>query len=185
MDLERDGAELYAISHASEEAREVWKFLPWGPFESVEAFAAYFSEWLKKPDFVCFTVRHAENGNCLGSLTLMNIRPEHGAAELGGIWYAPFAQRMGANTDACLLLLRHCFEELKYRRMEWKCDSLNEPSKRAAGRLGFKFEGLFRQHMLVKGKNRDTEWFSILDHEWPGIRARFDWPKEHGPQAAQ
>ena len=99
----------------------------------------------------------------------MNIRAGHGVAELGFVWYVAAAQRTKANTEACYLLLRHCFEALGYRRMEWKCDVANEASRRAARRLGFTFEGIFRQHMIVKGENRDTAWFSLLDHEWPRI----------------
>jgi RimJ/RimL family protein N-acetyltransferase len=101
----------------------------------------------------------------------MSIRPEHAVAELGWIWYAPEAQRSKVNTEASYLLLRYCFEELHYRRMEWKCNSLNERSHRAALRLGFTYEGNFRQHMIVKGENRDTDWFSMLDQEWPSIGA--------------
>jgi RimJ/RimL family protein N-acetyltransferase len=97
----------------------------------------------------------------------MSIRAEHGVAELGNIWYSPTAQRTKANTESCYLLLRHCFEQLGYRRMEWKCDSRNEPSRAAAQRLGFTFEGIFRQHMIIKDENRDTAWFAMLDHEWP------------------
>jgi RimJ/RimL family protein N-acetyltransferase len=102
---------------------------------------------------------------------LMNIRAEHGVAELGNIWYAPVAQRTKANTETCFLLLRHCFENLHYRRMEWKCDARNERSRCAALRLGFTFEGIFRQHMIIKGENRDTAWFAMLDHAWPPIAA--------------
>lgn len=120
---------------------------------------------------IVYTVRDKASGRCVGSISLMAIRPEHGAAELGNIWYAPAAQRTKVNTEACHLLLNHCFVHLGYRRLEWKCNSLNAPSHRAALRLGFTFEGTFRQHMIVKGENRDTVWFSMLDHEWPRIAA--------------
>ena len=104
----------------------------------------------------------------------MSLRPAHGVGELGNIWFTPSAQGTGANPEANYLLLRHCFEELGYRRMEWKCNALNEPSRRAALRLGFRYEGTFRQHMLVKGENRDTAWFSMLDHEWPKAKAELE-----------
>jgi RimJ/RimL family protein N-acetyltransferase len=94
--------------------------------------------------------------------------------ELGHIWYVPEAQRTGVNTEAVYLMLSESFDRLGYRRVEWKCDSLNERSRRAAIRLGFTFEGIFRQHMIVKGKNRDTAWFSLLDHEWPDAKKRLE-----------
>ncbi len=171
LDVDRDVAELHAISHDGETAKELWRFLPGGPFSDAAEQAAFLRDWQSRPDVIAFTVREASSRQAVGSISLMNVRPEHGVAELGNIWYAPGAQKTGANTEACFLLLRHCFEDLGYRRMEWKCDSLNEPSRRAALRLGFSFEGIFRQHMMVKGMNRDTAWFAMLDHEWPRLGA--------------
>jgi len=147
--------------------------MPRGPFANVEEQAAYLREWQATPNVISFTVRDTGTQHGLGSISLMSIRAEHGVAELGNIWYAPAAQRTKANTEACYLLLRHCFEDLGYRRMEWKCDARNEPSRNAALRLGFTFEGIFRQHMIIKGENRDTAWFAMLDHEWPQIATAF------------
>ncbi len=171
IDVAADVAELFAISHADEETRKLWRYMPRGPFANVEEQATFLREWQATPNVVAFTVRDVATQRSLGSISLMNIRAEHGVAELGNIWYAPAAQRTKANTEACYLLLRHCFEELGYRRMEWKCDARNEPSRNAALRLGFTFEGIFRQHMIIKGENRDTAWFAMLDHEWPQIAA--------------
>ncbi|MEQ1852870.1 MAG: GNAT family protein, partial [Chthoniobacteraceae bacterium] len=120
LDVARDVVELFAISHADEEARNLWRYMPCGPFADVEAHAAFLREWKAKPDVIAFTVRDASTRRCVGSISLMNIRPEHGVAELGFIWYAPGAQRTKVNTEANYLLLRHCFEGLRYRRMEWK-----------------------------------------------------------------
>ncbi len=171
LDVAADVAELFAISHVDEKTRNLWRYMPCGPFSNVEDQAAFLREWQATPNVIAFAVRNAETQHCLGSISLMSIRAEHGVAELGNIWYAPAAQRTKANTEACYLLLRHCFEDLGYRRMEWKCDSRNEPSRKAALRLGFTFEGIFRQHMIIKGENRDTAWFAMLDHEWPQISA--------------
>lgn len=171
LDVAQDVAELFAISHADDETRQLWLRMPRGPFADVHEHAAFLREWQATPNVVAFVVRDTSTQHILGSISLMNIRAEHGVAELGNIWYAPAAQRTKANTEACFLLLRHCFENLRYRRMEWKCDARNERSRRAALRLGFTFEGIFRQHMIIKGENRDTAWFAMLDHEWPRIAA--------------
>ena len=171
LEVAKDVAELFAISHVDEKTRNLWRYMPRGPFSNVEEQAAFLREWQATPNVIAFAVRNAETQHCLGSISLMSIRAEHGVAELGNIWYAPAAQRTKANTETCYLLLRHCFEDLGYRRMEWKCDSRNEPSRNAAMRLGFTFEGIFRQHMIIKGENRDTAWFAMLDHEWPQIAA--------------
>ena len=104
----------------------------------------------------------------------LNIVPANGCIEIGHIWFAPPLQKTRAATEAIFLMIRHAFEDLAYRRVEWKCDSLNEASRRAARRFGFTYEGTFRQHMVVKGRNRDTAWFAMLDHEWPRVRAAFE-----------
>lgn len=171
LDVAADVAELFAISHVDETTRKLWRYMPCGPFARVEEQEAFLRGWQATPNVIAYTVRDAERQHCLGSISLMSIRAEHGVAELGNIWYAPAAQRTKTNTEACYLLLRYCFEDLGYRRMEWKCDARNEPSRNAALRLGFTFEGIFRQHMIIKGENRDTAWFAMLDHEWPQIAA--------------
>jgi RimJ/RimL family protein N-acetyltransferase len=102
------------------------------------------------------------------------MEPQHGVIEIGHIWFAPALQRTRAATEAIYLLARHAFDDLGYRRLEWKCDSLNAPSRRAADRFGFTYEGIFRQHMITKGRNRDTAWYSIIDSEWPSRREAFE-----------
>jgi RimJ/RimL family protein N-acetyltransferase len=106
--------------------------------------------------------------------SFMRMVPEHGVIEIGHIWFAPEIQRTRQATEAIFLLARHAFDDLGYRRLEWKCDSLNGPSRRAAERFGFTYEGVFRQHMVVKGRNRDTAWFSMTDGEWPIRRLAFE-----------
>lgn len=170
LNVEEDIDELWEVSHATDEARELWRYLPCGPFADAAQMSAFWRDWLAKPDLVAFTVHENATRRRIGGLSVMVIRPEHGVAEIGFVWYVPAAQRTKTNTEANYLLLRHCFEELGYRRMEWKCNAANERSRRAALRLGYRYEGIFRQHMVVKGFNRDTAWFSMLDHEWPAAR---------------
>ena len=110
----------------------------------------------------------------LGMVCFLNIDARMRHLELASIWYAPFVQRSNVNTESIYLLLRHAFDDLGYRRVEWKCDSLNARSRKAALRLGFEFEGIFRQHMVVKGRNRDTSWYAMLDGDWPAIRRNME-----------
>ena len=124
-------------------------------------------------DALFFTVSDQKTQRRVGNLSLMSLVPEHGRGEIGHVWYAPIVQRTKVNTESVFLLLSYLFDELGYRRAEWKCNNRNEASKNAARRLGFEPEGLFRQHMAVKGENRDTAWFSMLDSEWPRRKANF------------
>jgi RimJ/RimL family protein N-acetyltransferase len=117
-----------------------------------------------------FTTIESRDAGPVGMAAFMNIVPEHRRLEIGHIWYAPFAQRTEANTEAAYLMMREAFDELGNRRVEWKCDALNARSRAAALRLGFTFEGVFRAHMIVRGRNRDSAWFSLLDTEWPAVR---------------
>ncbi|MBT6146912.1 MAG: GNAT family N-acetyltransferase, partial [Gemmatimonadetes bacterium] len=110
----------------------------------------------------------------VGIVSFLRIDADHRCIEVGHIWYVPQVQRSEVNTESLYLLLKHAFDDLGFRRVEWKCDALNARSKAAALRLGFKAEGVFRQHRIVRGRNRDTAWFALLDHEWPAIRAHFE-----------
>jgi len=148
----------------------IWQWMPADPPESRGAYGALLAMMQAKPGIVPYAVIDLADGKAKGHLWLMEIRPEHGVFEVGYITYSPALQRTRVATEAIYLCGEYGFS-LGYRRFEWKCNDLNEPSKRAALRFGFQYEGLFRQHMVVKGQNRDTAWFSILDHEWP-VRAR-------------
>jgi Acetyltransferases, including N-acetylases of ribosomal proteins len=152
----------------------LWTWLPYGPFANRDAFTSWLRGSAGAADPVFFAVREAAGGRAQGMLSLLNIRPADGVAELGHIWLAGALQRTAAATDALTLLLRHLFDDLGYRRLEWKCNAANVPSRRAAERLGFRFEGTFYRHMIVKGGNRDTAWFSLLSDEWPERRAALD-----------
>lgn len=144
-------------------------YMPAGPFRDAADLAGYLCTLLAAPDGLCLCVTDPGSGQQLGVVNYQANFPEHLKIELGGMWYSPVAQRTGANIEATYLMLEHAFG-LGYRRLEWKCDALNERSRHAAERLGFTFEGIQDAHYIVKGRNRDTAWFRILEHEWPRVR---------------
>lgn len=166
--------DLHAVSHGTPEFEALWTYLPYGPFADREAMRQWFAsiEQSEDPRFYSVTSRSLQKR--VGMVSIMSIVPEMGRAEIGHIWYSPLVQKSAVNTEVTFLLLRYLFDELGYRRVEWKCDNLNDPSKNAALRMGFQYEGLFRQHLVVKGRNRDTAWFALIDGEWPAIRANFE-----------
>jgi RimJ/RimL family protein N-acetyltransferase len=174
LEPDADAPELYAVSHEPPAYRALWDYLPYGPFADVTAMRAWMQSIKDSADPIWYTVTSEALGRKVGMYSLLNIVPDAGRAELGHIWYSPLVQRTKLNTEMTYLFLRHLFEDLRYRRVEWKCDDRNEPSKRAALRMGFAYEGLFRQHLIVKGQNRDTAWFSMLDREWPARKANFE-----------
>lgn len=146
-------------------------------FETAPATEADMVNWIStaapKTDPLTFAVIDTRTGRAEGRQSLMRITPEHGVVEIGGIYWGPAIARSRVSTEAHFLHARYAFDDLGYRRFEWKCNNLNEPSKAAARRFGFTFEGVFRQHLIIKGQNRDTAWFSMLDVEWPRIKAGF------------
>jgi len=167
-------ADLFAGSHADDEARRVWTYLWYEPFADEAAFASWLRNCAAAADPVFYAVRDKGTGRAAGMASYLRIAPGDGALEIGHIWFSPALQRTRAATEALSLMVRHAFDDLGYRRVEWKCDALNAPSRRAALRLGFRFEGVFFRHMIVKGCNRDTAWYSIIAEEWPERRAAFD-----------
>ncbi|MFG1306364.1 GNAT family protein [Xanthobacter autotrophicus] len=173
FDVERHAASLYALSHGPERDA-LWAYLSAAPFPDEAAFARSYAEAATKADPLLFAIVEAETGRAVGHVTYMRIEPAHRVIEVGNILYSPALQRTPGATEAMYLMARHAFEDLGYRRYEWKCNALNAPSRRAAERLGFSYEGLFRQHMIIKGLSRDTAWYALLDHEWPRARAAFE-----------
>ncbi len=161
---------LFAGSHGDPEAESVWTYMPYGPFADVEDMRAWLGRIAGSTEPRFFTVIDLATERPVGVVSYLNIVGVDRRIELGHIWYVPAAQRGRANTETAYLLMRHAFDDLGYRRVEWKCDALNGRSRVAAERLGFTYEGVFRQHMIVKGRNRDTAWFSITDAEWPPRR---------------
>ena len=149
--------------------------MAYGPFESASAMRSVMERLVDgSVDPQWWLVRDLPSGAPAGMAAFMNIAPAQRRLELGHIWYIPAAQRTAVNTETVYLMLCESFDRLGYRRVEWKCDALNARSRRAATRLGFSFEGVFRQHALVKRRNRDTAWFAMLDTDWPRIRENFE-----------
>ncbi|HET9782492.1 MAG TPA: GNAT family protein [Candidatus Dormibacteraeota bacterium] len=155
-------------------ADSTWGYLAYGPFPSRDEFTKWLETRAPLDDPLTFTIIDRAAGEARGLESLMRIDAPNGVIEIGHIWLSPRLQRTRQATEAIYLLSRYVFDDLGYRRYEWKCDSLNQPSRRAAERYGFVFEGIFRQHMVVKDRNRDTAWYSILDGEWPSCRAAFE-----------
>ena len=156
LDAARHASELYACSHRSAETETLWTFMGYGPFDSEFAMRAWLETCAESEDPLFFSVCDNASGERIGMVSFLAMDATARRLELGHIWYAPNAGRKRANTEAVYLMLCEAFENCDCRRVEWKCDALNEPSRKAALRLGFTYEGTFRQHMMVKGKNRDT-----------------------------
>jgi RimJ/RimL family protein N-acetyltransferase len=158
---------------ALKDRSDLWTYMFYGPFPDERAFANFVEEIAASSDPYYYAIFDREGRAC-GWASLMRIQPAHRVIEVGSIVFAPALQRTPLATEVQYLLARYVFETLGYRRYEWKCDALNARSRRAAERLGFTFEGIFKQHMIVKGRNRDTAWFALLDSEWPRMRAAFE-----------
>ena len=152
----------------------VWTYMPYGPWESFEQFEAWLKEREASRDPWFYAFIRRDTGKACGMGSFMRCDAANGVIEIGHIWMSPGLQRSREATEAIFLMIRHCFDDLGVRRLEWKCDSLNAPSRRAAQRFGFDFEGIFRQHFIVKGRNRDTAWFAMLDKDWPRIHDAFE-----------
>jgi len=180
LNAERHGAALWQTARGHD---ELWTWLFDGPYATKAAFVRAVEEKQAAPDAVFLAIVPAGSslpkagdraGQAAGWASYMRMEPAHGVVEVGNILLTPGLQRTTAATEAMYLMARHVFDHLGYRRYEWKCNAENEPSRRAALRLGFAFEGIFRQHMVIKGRNRDTAWFSMLDGEWPARKRAFE-----------
>lgn len=167
------GADLLAALAGADKAA-LWTWMAGGPFEGSADFLPWLSQLAQRPDWVSYALVDPRRGVALGLASYLRIEPAQGALEIGHLCFGPALQRSTASTEALYLMLRHAFDGLGYRRCEWKCDHLNAPSRRAAERLGFRFEGIHRQAMVVKGRNRDTAWYSIIDGEWPALRRELE-----------
>lgn len=170
----KDVAELYRNSHGSEKKARLWTYMPYGPFTDEPEM----QEWLRgceaSTDPLFLTVKSKEFNRRVGVVSFLNIVPRMRCLEVGNIWYSPLVQHTKVNTETIYLMLGEAFDVLKYRRVEWKCDALNARSRAAALRLGFSYEGLFRQHYIIKGRNRDTAWFAMLDRDWPSVKSNMN-----------
>ncbi|MFT3862873.1 MAG: GNAT family protein [Solirubrobacterales bacterium] len=174
VDPEGDAESLYREAHAPDGDPSIWTYLFEGPYEDVDHLRRRLAEDVTSSDPLWFSVVPRDLAVAVGRATYLRIDPHNGSIEIGNIWFGPRLRRTTAATEAIFLLARHAFEDLGYRRLEWKCNALNAASRRAAERFGFQFEGVFRNHMIVKGRNRDTAWYSIVDSEWPRVAAGFE-----------
>lgn len=172
LDPEKHGKALFeSIIHDNQ--GESWTYLPYGPFYQYEDFYRWLVKMSAEQSTVFYAILDAKSRRPIGMSSYLRITPEYGTIEIGHLHFSKLLKRTPAATEAIYLMMARVFDELGYRRCEWKCDSLNQPSRDAALRFGFKFEGIFRQDRVVKNRNRDTAWFSIIDGEWPTLKIRF------------
>jgi RimJ/RimL family protein N-acetyltransferase len=169
LDPARHADDLFAAQSAGDP--RLWSYLPYGPFEDVSTLSAHLRAQAVAEDPWFYAV--VVDGAAVGVVSFLRGDAANGAIEIGHIWFGAALQRTPAATEVVFLLARHAFDVLGVRRLEWKCDAANARSRAAAERFGFTYEGTFRQHLIVKGRNRDTAWFSILDGEWPAVRDAF------------
>ncbi len=173
IDPARHAADLHAANREDTQDR-IWTYLPYGPFETLDDYRAWMEAACLGDDPLFHAIVDAETEKAVGVASYLRIEPPAGVIETGHINYAPRLQKTIAATEAMFLMMRRVFDELGYRRYEWKCDALNAGSRAAAVRLGFTFEGVFRQATLYKGRNRDTAWYAITDGDWPALETAFE-----------
>jgi len=176
LDPDRHGHDLYqaACGPDGDGSGDMWTYLTSGPFADEASFRVWLAPQGETDDPLVFALVDQAGGMARGMASYMRVVPHWATCEVGAIWFAPSLKRSRAASEAMYLMARHVFEDLNYRRYEWKCDSLNQASRRAALRFGFLYEGLFRQHVVYKGRNRDTTWFAMTDQDWPRVKAAFE-----------
>ena len=170
LDPARHAEALYRASHATEAALRIWDYLAYGPFSTEDAFRTYLRDFAAAFDPIFYAICRSDTGEPAGVASFLDIQPKTGVIEIGHIWFSPALQRTRAATEALFLMLACAMDDLGYRRMQWRCNAQNANSRAAARRLGFRFEGIWFNHLVFKGRNRDTAWYSILDTEWPAVR---------------
>ncbi|MBA5775777.1 GNAT family N-acetyltransferase [Stappia sp. F7233] len=171
--LSPDHAEDLFSAYQADESGRIWTYLSYGPFASLHEFRNWMTATCFGDDPLFHAIVSAETGKPVGVASYLRIDDRQGVIEVGHINFSPLLQRTAVASEAMFLMMRRVFDELGYRRYEWKCDALNAPSQQAARRLGFSYEGTFRQAMIYKGRNRDSAWFSIIDKEWPALKQAF------------
>lgn len=171
--IEQHALELFDVL-AIDNQGESWTYLPYGPFDSFAAFQDWLTKTLLDKDTLLYAILDAKTQQPIGISGYLRINPEHGVIEIGHLHFSKLLKQTPLATEAIYLMLKNAFEQYGYRRCEWKCHDLNTPSKKAAERFGFKFEGVFRQNFVFKNRNRDTAWFSIINSEWPALREKFE-----------
>lgn len=173
LDAERHASDLFAANAEDREGR-LWTYYPYGPFATLGKYRDWIDSACADTHRLFHAICDTASGKAVGVAAYINAQPAVGVVEIGSLVFSPRLQRRPTATEAMYLMMRRVFDELRYRRYEWKCDSLNAPSRAAAARLGFQYEGLFRQATITRGRNRDTTWFSIIDDEWPALREAFE-----------
>jgi RimJ/RimL family protein N-acetyltransferase len=173
VDPASHGAGLFRLSHSPEAGPELWDYMGYGPFESEQHMAEWLDGCAASRDPLFYTIFDAQ-GRPAGMSSFLRIDAKNGCIEMGHIWLAPCLQRTREATEAMFLMMKHALGALAFRRLEWKCNALNEASRRSARRLGFSYEGSFYRHMIIKGRNRDTAWYALLAEEWPAVEAAFE-----------
>jgi RimJ/RimL family protein N-acetyltransferase len=173
LDGERHARDLFEANAADGDGR-MWTYMSYGPFATLEAYRRWTEDAAASPDPLFHAILELKTGRASGVAAYLRIDAPAGVIEIGHIALSPSLQRTAAATEALYLMARRAFDELGYRRLEWKCDALNAASRAAAERLGFLYEGCFRQATVYKERNRDTAWYAMIDRDWPGLRARFE-----------
>lgn len=187
LDVGKHATDLFEANRLDRENR-IWTYLPYGPFDDLATYQAWMEKTCQKADPLFHAIIDARTDKAVGVASYLRIEPSVGCIEVGHINYSPALQRTWTGTEAMFLMMKRVFDELGYRRYEWKCDNLNAGSKAAAVRYGFTFEGIFRQATLYNGRNRDTSWFAIIDQDWPAVKAAFEaWlaPDNRNPDDSQ
>ena len=172
-DSEKHAADLLEAYKQDTEGR-MWTYLSYGPFETLDAITQWLDAASQCEDQIFYTIVEKATGGAVGIATYLRIQPKDGVVEVGGISYSPRLQRTPMGTEAMFLMMKQVFDVWGYRRYEWKCDALNAASCTSAERIGFTYDGLFRQAVIYRGRNRDTAWYSILDKDWPVIKIAFE-----------
>lgn len=170
VEPEKDVDELFQNSHGSNTKECIWTYLPYGPFANKREMLTWLKDCQLSTDMIFFTVTSKELNQRVGMISFLDILTQMRVCQLGNIWYSPAVHFTKINTEVVYLLLSEVFDVLNYRRVEWKCDALNARSRFVAARFGFSFEGIFRQHWIIKDRNRDTAWFAMIDKDWPKIK---------------
>ncbi|MEU3795603.1 GNAT family protein [Streptomyces fructofermentans] len=172
LDPGRHAEDLYSALRSAPDDRD-WTYMGDGPFSDAGEYRLWADKAAARTDLLFYAVVDNRSDRAVGTVSLMRQDPANGVIEVGNVMFSPLLKRTAISTEAQFLLMAHVFDDLGHRRYEWKCDSLNAPSRRAAERLGFRYEGTFRQAVVYKGRSRDTAWFSIVDSEWPTLRDAF------------
>ena len=171
LNADSHAAELFDASHKSEGGLKIWDYLTYGPWPDVNAYSLFLKSQSASNDPIFYAIRSNKSGKACGQASFLDNHALNGVTEIGHIWFGPSLQRTRGATEALFLMIRHAMDDLGNRRMQWRCNAQNTNSRSAARRLGFRFEGIFYNHQIFKGRNRDTAWYSILDDEWPEVRS--------------